>query len=41
MHLSASDVVERAFEHHLLDLGEVVGEDFALQMIVFVLDDAG
>ena len=39
MHLSAGEVVERAFEHHFLDLREVVGEDFALQVVVFVLDD--
>ena len=41
MYLAAGDVVELAFEHHLLDLREVVGEDAAFEVVVFVLDDAG
>ena len=41
MYLAAGDVIELAFEHHLLDLREVVGEDLALEVVVLVLDDAG
>lgn len=38
---AAGNVAEFAFEHHFLELRQVVGEDNALQVVVFVLDYTG
>ena len=34
--LAGSNIVQFAFQHHLLDLGESVGEHAAFQMVVLV-----